>query len=138
MSLGTRIKDLREELGLTQIAFAKILNISNSTLSQYENGDRVPSDATKIKIADYFDVSLDYLLGRSSVRKPTPVSKDGPNKQNEMDRRLISYVNQMTPEQKALLLALLQTTVAHNEDMPVPGQLSIGETAPEFARLSQT
>ena len=48
MELGTRIKNLREEAGLTQLAFAKILNINNSTLSQYESGDRIPRDATKV------------------------------------------------------------------------------------------
>ena len=72
MDLGTRIKNLREESGLTQLAFAKILNINNSTLCQYENGDRVPSDDIKIRIADYFGVSLDYLVGRSEQRVKLP------------------------------------------------------------------
>lgn len=69
MDLGTRIKILRESAGLSQIAFAKSLNISNSALSQYESGARVPSDATKIKIADHFNVSLDYLMGRTEQRR---------------------------------------------------------------------
>lgn len=68
MDLGAKIKFLRESAGLTQVAFAKMLNISNSALSQYESGDRIPSDATKIKIADQFDVSLDYLMGRTEQK----------------------------------------------------------------------
>lgn len=65
--LGTRIASLRQNNGLNQIEFSKLLNISNTTLSQYESGKRVPSDNIKIKIADYFNVSLDYLYGRTNV-----------------------------------------------------------------------
>ena len=76
MDLGTRIKNLREESGLTQLAFAKILNINNSTLCQYENGDRVPSDDIKIRIADYFRVSLDYLVGRTNQKEKPPTQSE--------------------------------------------------------------
>lgn len=72
MDVGTRIKNLREESGLTQLAFAKILNINNSTLCQYENGDRIPSDDIKGRIADHFCVSMDYLMGRTNVREKLP------------------------------------------------------------------
>lgn len=65
--LGNRIADLRKSNKLSQIEFAKILNISNTTLSQYESGKRIPSDDVKIQIADYFNVSLDYLFGRTNV-----------------------------------------------------------------------
>ncbi len=68
--LGDRIKRLREDTGLNQLELAKILNISNTTLSQYESGQRTPSDDIKIVIADYFNVSLDYLLGRINVKNP--------------------------------------------------------------------
>jgi len=68
-TVGNRIKTLRKEHNLNQKEFAKILNIQNTTLSQYENGINTPSDEMKIMIADYFDVSIDYLLGRSNTRK---------------------------------------------------------------------
>lgn len=73
MEIGKRIKSLRENANLTQVELAKTLKINNSTLSQYESGVRVPSDDIKITIANYFDVSLDYLLGRTD--DPTPVDK---------------------------------------------------------------
>ncbi len=62
--LGNNIKTLRENRSLTQMEFAKILNISNTTLSQYEAGNRIPNDEIKLKIADYFNVTVDFLLGR--------------------------------------------------------------------------
>lgn len=68
-SLGSNIKHLRESNNLNQKELASKLNIGISTLSQYENNVRVPSDDIKIKIADYFNVTVDYLLGRSSNPK---------------------------------------------------------------------
>ncbi|MFW6377585.1 MAG: helix-turn-helix domain-containing protein [bacterium] len=59
-----RLKQLRKENNLTQKELSEILNIGESTLSHYENKDREPNFDTLIKIADLFDVSLDYLLGR--------------------------------------------------------------------------
>lgn len=76
MDIGPRIKSLREKKNLAQFELATILKISNSTLSQYETGARTPSDDMKIAIANYFDVSVDYLLGRDTIEK-TPVSKGG-------------------------------------------------------------
>ena len=67
-ALGKRIKLLRKEHNLTQLDFSKLVNIANTTLSQYESGKRIPSDDIKIKIANYFHVSVDYLLGQTDIR----------------------------------------------------------------------
>ena len=64
-----RIKELRNEKGITQADLAKILKISDRAVGYYENGDREPDYTTLLKIAEYFDVSIDYLLGRVDVRK---------------------------------------------------------------------
>lgn len=62
--MENNIKKLRKNYSLTQIEFAKILNISNTTLSQYEAGNCIPNDEIKLKIAHYFNVTVDFLLGR--------------------------------------------------------------------------
>lgn len=69
MTTGERISSLRSERGLTQLELAQALHISNSALSQYESGARTVSDDLKFKFASYFDVSLDYLMGRTDIRK---------------------------------------------------------------------
>lgn len=69
-TLGHRIKALRLENNITQKNFAKYLNISNSTLSQYESNLRVPNDEIKKEIAKYFNVSMDYLMGLSNIKNP--------------------------------------------------------------------
>lgn len=94
-SIGERIKSLRETEGLTQIQLSKKLNISNTTLSQYENGQRVPGDEIKTKIAIIFDVSLDYLMGRTDIK--TTMSQDG---------------QQLSEEQKRILLTVSDLSVA--------------------------
>lgn len=69
--LGKRIELERTRLGLNQIELARKLNLSSSaSISQYESGDRVPSDDIKLKMCEIFDCSLDYLLGKTDVRNP--------------------------------------------------------------------
>lgn len=70
---GSRIKLLREEKGLKQEELAKILSIAPSTIGMYERDAREPNDEIKIKIADYFGVSVDYILGKSDVRNPDKI-----------------------------------------------------------------
>lgn len=66
--IGDRIRSLRSEKNMTQMELATALHISNTTLSQYEGGQRIPSDEVKILMAAYFGVTVDYLLGISSER----------------------------------------------------------------------
>ena len=68
-TFGNRLKTLREHHNLSQKEFANILNIANSTLSQYESDKRVPSDEVKLQIAKYFNVTTDYLLGNETKNK---------------------------------------------------------------------
>ena len=58
----TRIRELRQQKNLTQVRLAIDLSISQNTLSRYETGERDPDYTMLKKIADYFDVSIDYLL----------------------------------------------------------------------------
>ena len=58
------LKDLREAKGLTQDALARELCISRSSVGMYEKGAREPDFKTLELIADFFNVSIDYLLGR--------------------------------------------------------------------------
>lgn len=64
-----RLKSLRISTNMTQNEFAKMFNITKRSLQYYESGDREPKLDKLIEIADYFDVSLDYLVGRSDNPK---------------------------------------------------------------------
>lgn len=65
-SFSERLVELRKEKGLTQQQLATALEIHTRGLQNYESG-RVPEPSILVKIADYFDVSLDYLMGRSDI-----------------------------------------------------------------------
>lgn len=65
-----RLKQLRLEKGFYQPELAKELNIAKQTVSNWENGNRVPDAETLIKIANYFNCSVDYLLGNSDIKNP--------------------------------------------------------------------
>lgn len=62
-----KIKELREKIGLPQKAFAADLGVSQPTISDWESGRKVPSAKSTEKIADYFGVSVDYVLGREDA-----------------------------------------------------------------------
>ena len=61
-----RLKKLRKERNLTQLKLAMDLNTNQNTISRYETGEREPGINELIKIADYFNVSVDYLLERTN------------------------------------------------------------------------
>ena len=65
LEIANSIKRLRKEKGITQLQLAMELNMSQNTISRYETGERQAGYDELIKIADYFNVSIDYLLGRT-------------------------------------------------------------------------
>ena len=70
MSIGDTIKSLRQERGYSQKELAEILNLSPGCLSKYENDKVQIPNGILISVANVFDVSLDYLLGRTSFQYP--------------------------------------------------------------------
>ena len=64
-SFPERLKELRKTKGITQKGMAEYLGIVERSYRRYEAGDLESNHETTIKLADYFDVSVDYLIGRS-------------------------------------------------------------------------
>lgn len=67
-----RIRDLREDHDLTQQELAQVLNCTQVCYSHYENGRRGISPAALETLADYYSVSVDYLMGRTNIKTPYP------------------------------------------------------------------
>ncbi len=63
--LGERLRILREEAGFSQNKLAKLIGIQQSSLNRYESGFSNPTPETLLWFADYFDVSMDYIYGRT-------------------------------------------------------------------------
>ena len=64
-----RLKELRKKKGISQLRLATDLNTTQNTISRYETGEREPGISDLIKIADYFNVSVDYLISRTENPK---------------------------------------------------------------------
>lgn len=73
-NFATVVKQLRMERGITQEQLASMLKVSRSTIGMYETGNREPDFETCEAIADIFNVDMDYLTGRSSVERKSPIT----------------------------------------------------------------
>lgn len=98
MSLGKRIKFLREEKDVRQEDIGNILNVSKSAVSQWENDLRTPDMDVVIKLSDFFNVSTDYLLGQTDIKN----TDDGVQHVN--DDEALEYLDELhkRPEMKVL------------------------------------
>jgi len=92
---GKNLRILRKLKDITQDEMARAVNTSRSCISNYESGKRQPDAETIRTIADYFDVSIDYLMGRSTVSEFL----------NEEDLRTLYRMNTRLKEIKSLDLS---------------------------------
>lgn len=67
---GERLRELRTDRNIRQEEIAQHLGITRQAYGKYESDERQPSYNILVKIADYFNVSLDYLLGRTNIKTP--------------------------------------------------------------------
>lgn len=102
-----RIRELRLEKDLKQKELAEILGIQPNTFNQYEMGKREPDYATLLKIANYFDVTIDYLLGNTEIKKGSATPKgDGPA--TEREQLLLEKFRAASPAIQELVLKALK------------------------------
>lgn len=133
-TLGERLKLLREEKDLSQEEMGHSFNLKQSSFSCYENNTKQPSIDTLIKLADFFNVSIDYLVGRSDSYDPEYVA-DGEkpylpavfevikNKVSGLDKELFSILQDVivncSPEQKSDLLVLIKVLIKQFDNQPL-------------------
>lgn len=67
MNFSTRLKELRKSKKVNQVEAGQVAGITSKQIRRYESGDSEPTLSVLIALADFFDVSLDYLVGRSDV-----------------------------------------------------------------------
>jgi len=84
MAVKERLIEVRNEKGITQEELSNYLNVSRSTIAGYETGKRKPEYETLQKLANYFNVSLDYLLGSSNERSSADKIKNAISDDKEL------------------------------------------------------
>ena len=106
------LKLLREEKGISQQKLAEAIGSTQQAIHRYENGDYEPDIRTMSLMADFFDTSIDFLVGRTDIRrKIEPVEKYALNQE---ETKLVDEVRNLTPEYRryfsTMLGALLEIT----------------------------
>jgi len=103
-SIGTRIKERRKELKLTQLEIKERAGISSGNMSDIERGNRLPAAATLAQLSEILDCSIDWMLtGKSPETEKIKLSGIG-----ESDRRLLELFHGMSEEDQEELLMIAQ------------------------------
>lgn len=84
ITFGERLKELRNSKKLTQKQLADIFYLNKSSISRYENNSQMPENEILQKLADFFEVSIDYLLCRTDEQMP-PISNNSLSKKEKLD-----------------------------------------------------
>ena len=101
------LKTLRKEANISQQKLGDAVNISQQSINQYENQDVEPDIANLTKLADYFDTSIDYLVGRTDIRRK--IEKTEEFDLNEQEATALRRYRSLSEKEKACIDLMLQT-----------------------------
>ena len=97
--MKNNLKQIRNSKDLLQTKVAMDLNITRETVSSYETGRVFPSSDMLIKLADYYNTSIDYLLCRTKF--DMPINDIKPNNISDSDFILLNKINKLSPNYKS-------------------------------------
>lgn len=95
--IGDKIKELRSREGINQAQLAEEIGISKMSISYFEQNKKSPSRETLQKIADYFKVTTDYLLGRSEDKRLT---EEQDKKATTMGKQIEELISELPEEEQ--------------------------------------
>lgn len=104
--LGELIAELRQDRGLTQKELGDILCVSSGTISNYENGVHLPDVDKVIALTNYFHVTTDYLLGRTSSNLPVELLQQAITNEKTLGDVMASFAKLPANRQAALSLII--------------------------------
>ena len=113
-----RLKELRNQKNMTQDELGKVLNVSGKTIGTWERDSRQPNIETINTLANYFNVSTDYLLGRKENSKTKNDDKQVDLTgigQKEDEEKIFSYEGKEIPKQDLELIRRILETGEYNE-----------------------
>ncbi|MBB6669074.1 helix-turn-helix domain-containing protein [Cohnella nanjingensis] len=104
MNMGERLRELRLERGISQEEVARHIGITRSAYSHYEINNRQPVYETLIKLSDFFDVSLDYIIGGNPPKHREAAA-------SAQDSEILRLIKDMNHEQRKQSIGLLHEIV---------------------------
>lgn len=100
---GDRLKSLRKNSGYTQKELGEKLNVSGRVIGYYESNERFPDKDTLTDIADFFKVSVDYLLGRTDIKNSSSNKVNINNKEKDVEELLEETMSQILNQDGLML-----------------------------------
>ena len=110
--VATQLSDVRKKRQLTMKEVAEALDISLSAYQKYENGTRDVSTAMLSKIADFYGVTTDYLLGRSTGEPDTLDTLAAEFNMSALEKKIVDNYLSLSPDMRGDLMEFLRKTVA--------------------------
>lgn len=111
-----RIRELRKKKDMSMKALGNLVNVSESAISMYETDKRVPDIDVIYQLADIFDVSIDYLTGRSDDDTPASKNKTQPVDEAELDSKLVSILRTLSEDEVRLVEVFVAGLKAQRKD----------------------
>lgn|SRR5690554_6826309 len=112
--IGERIKKERKKRGISQRNLANRINISHTTIARIEKGETKPDASTTIALADFFQVSTDYILGRADKRpeaiKPKEIFKS-PYKETQTFKNIVKIIDRLTLDELQMVNGVITAIV---------------------------
>ena len=107
VTMLTNLKKLREDASISQKALADAIGVSQQSVNKYENHNIEPDIETLIRIADFFETSVDYLIGHSSVRRR--IEEVHVFELNDHESKVIEQYRTLTSKQKACINVVMDS-----------------------------
>ena len=98
------LKDLRKSRNLTQFQLSQLLNIGQATIAGYENGSREPHINSLIAYANFFECTIDYLVGREDELGNVVIQSDTPATLPPDEQELLNIYQSLSPAHRSQIL----------------------------------
>lgn len=98
------LKDLRKSRNLTQFQLSQLLNIGQATIAGYENGTREPHINSLIAYANFFECTIDYLVGREDELGNVVIQSDTPAPLSPDEQELLKIYQSLSPAHRSQIL----------------------------------
>ena len=129
-NIGKKIRDLRKGQKMTLIQMSKLVNISKSSISDYENGKSVPSLEVLLTLSKFFNVNLDFFINSEKmefnileIKKSNPIEEAFENEKYQLHLKLMNQKVESIHLQLQLLKQVLASKEAENKTLQINIQL---------------
>ncbi len=103
------LKKLREEKGVTQKQLADVIAVSQQSINKYENHNIEPDISTLIKMAEFFDTSVDYIIGHSKIRRKIEIIRS--YDLNSEESKLVDEYRKLSHKQRKSIELIIENYI---------------------------